>query len=338
MKSLLKSRSIFDVGSQYRYFGNFTRQLPASFFMTGPYYKPIRNLFPTQLTVSCLFILLFCMTLGLGGCAGKSKKADTQGAIQQVQLTNPDTAEEPVENGDGQLTEELFDPFAEEDRNGQVEEYDPIEPVNSAIFEFNYRLDKYVVKPAAKVYNFFIPPDVQQSIANVFQNIRFVPRLFNNLFQGKLQGAGIEMSRFLINTTLGVGGLFDPAGIMFGLQTPPEDLGQTLGKYGVPNGPYLMLPLLGPFTLRDSIGFIGDSLLDPFNWLVLPFIEIADAPRLVVHDSTIALSRLGLQFEQTVNARALSLEQFQGVEDSTLDLYGAVRNAYYQQRFKAIQE
>ncbi|MGD9853047.1 MAG: VacJ family lipoprotein [Nitrospirales bacterium] len=306
--------------------------------MTGPHHKQTPNLCPSQPTVSFLFVLLLCVSLGLGGCAGKTEQTDTQGGIQQTQLTNSDSAAEAVGNEDALLTEELFDPFAEEDRDGLVEEYDPIEPVNSAIFEFNYRLDKYVVKPVAKVYNFFIPPDVQQSIGNVFQNIRFVPRLFNNLFQGKLQGAGIEMSRFLINTTLGVGGLFDPAGIMFDLKTPPEDLGQTLGTYGVPNGPYLMLPLLGPFTLRDGIGFLGDTLLDPFNWLVLPFVEIADAPRLVVHDSTIAISRLGLQVEETVNARALSLEKFQGVEEGTLDLYGAVRNAYYQQRFKAIQE
>ncbi len=173
---------------------------------------------------------------------------------------------------------EFFDPFDESD-HAQVKDYDPLEPVNSAVFEFNYRLDKYVVKPAAKVYNFFIPPDVQQSFSNVFQNIRFVPRLFNNLFQAKFQGAGIELSRFLINSTLGVGGLFDPAKIMFELETPQEDLGQTLGTYGVGPGPFLMIPFLGPFTLRDGIGFIGDSFLDPFNWLVLPFIEIADAPQ-----------------------------------------------------------
>ena len=295
---------------------------------------------PSSNRISLYLFLLLCVALGLGGCAGQSGQTDTQGEIQQTEITARDSGEGALEKGDDLLAEsaaESFDPF-DDDRDSQVEEYDPIEPVNSAIFEFNYRLDKYVVKPVAKVYNFFIPPDVQQSFANVFQNIRFVPRLFNNLFQGKFKGAGIEMSRFLVNTTLGVGGLFDPAGIMFDLNTPPEDLGQTLGKYGVPNGPYLMLPFLGPFTLRDGIGFLGDTFLDPFNWLVLPFVEIADAPRLVVHDTTIAISRLGMQVGETVNLRALNLEKFQGVEEGTLDLYGAVRNAYYQQRLKAIQE
>lgn len=338
MKILVESRSIFNVVNQCVRLRNLIHLFYINSFMTDQHHKQTPNLFHSDPNIFSTLVLLLCVSLGLGGCAGKSEKTDTQAEIQPIQLRNSDSTGGAVNNGDALLAEELFDPFAEEDRDGLIEEYDPIEPVNSAIFEFNYRLDKYVVKPVAKVYNFFIPPDVQQSIGNVFQNIRFVPRFFNNLFQGKLQGAGIEMSRFFINTTLGVGGLFDPAGIMFDLNTSPEDLGQTLGKYGVPNGPYLMLPLLGPFTLRDGIGFLGDTLLDPFNWLVLPFIEVADAPRLVVHDSTIAIARLGIQVEETVNARALSLEKFQGVEDSTLDLYGAVRNAYYQQRFKAIQE
>ena len=194
------------------------------------------------------------------------------------------------------------------------------------------------MKPAAKVYNFFIPPDVQQSFSNVFQNIRFVPRLLNNLFQAKFQGAGIELSRFLINSTLGVGGLFDPAGIMFELKTPSEDLGQTLGTYGVGPGPFLMIPFLGPFTLRDGVGFIGDGLLDPFNWFILPFIKTDSIPQLVQHRPTIRAIRFGLAGGEAVNARSLTLEKFQGVEEGTLDLYGAVRNAYLQQRLKAIQE
>ncbi|MCA9419639.1 MAG: VacJ family lipoprotein [Nitrospira sp.] len=282
-------------------------------------------------------LVILCLAVGLGGCAGKAKSTNTQDSVE----SGPDV--QIVESEDRVISEyqgnenEFFDPFDESDQT-QVKDYDPLEPVNSAVFEFNYRVDKYVIKPVAKVYNFFIPPDVQQSFANVFQNIRFVPRLLNNVFQAKFQGAGIELSRFLINSTLGVGGLFDPAKIMFELETPQEDLGQTLGTYGVPPGPFLMIPLLGPFTLRDGIGFIGDTFLDPFNWLVLPIFEIADAPRLIQHDPTINYARLGMSGGETVNFRALTLEKFQGVEEGTLDLYGAVRNAYLQQRLKAIQE
>ncbi|MDT3776859.1 VacJ family lipoprotein [Nitrospira sp. MA-1] len=281
--------------------------------------------------------VILCLTVGLSGCAGNAKSTKTQGGMESEPTIQMVEFEDGLDSEGEEKETEFFDPFDESDQ-AQGKDYDPLEPVNSAVFEFNYRLDKYVVKPAAKVYNFFIPPDVQQSFSNVFQNIRFVPRLFNNLFQAKFQGAGIELSRFLINSTLGVGGLFDPAKIMFDLDTPQEDMGQTLGSYGVGPGPFLMIPFLGPFTLRDGIGFIGDSFLDPFNWLVLPFIEIADAPRLVQHDPTVTFSRLGMVAGETVNLRALTLEKFQGVEEGTLDLYGAVRNAYLQQRRKAIQE
>ena len=287
-------------------------------------------------SIRIAFILYFA--LGMVGCAGNDQSTDT--------LTNLETrTESPLTESmevsvdeDMAFEDELFDPFDESPQEAQIEEYDPFEPVNAVIFEFNYQFDKYLLKPVAKVYNFFIPPDVQQSIVNVFQNARFVPRLLNNLFQAKFRGAGIEMSRFLINSTLGVGGLFDPAKIMFDLDTPLEDLGQTLGSYGVPPGPYLVVPFYGPFTLRDGFGFVGDTFLDPFNWLVLPIIEIADAPRLVQHDPTINYARLGMTIGESVNLRALSLKTFQGVEEGTLDLYGAIRNGYLQQRQKAIAE
>jgi len=280
---------------------------------------------------------VLCVALGLGGCAGKEKSANTLENFETG--SGPDLSvsiDDPLALYDG-AEDDLYDPFDEE-AGEETEDYDPFEPVNSAIFEFNYQFDKYLLKPVAQVYDFFIPPDLQQSISNVFQNIRFVPRLFNNLFQGKFKGAGIEMSRFLINSTLGVGGLFDPAGIMFNLETPPEDLGQTLGFYGVPPGPYLVVPFYGPYTLRDGLGFIADTFLDPFNWLVLPIFEIADAPRLVQHDPTITYARLGMTGTDNVNRRALTLEKFQGVEEGTLDLYGAIRNGYLQQRRLAISE
>lgn len=282
-------------------------------------------------------LAIICLVCGFSGCAGNSGPSKTQDHVElELEAPIAESAEEfPSESQE--THSEFFDPF-DESAHIQEIEYDPFEPVNSAVFEFNYRLDKYVIKPTAQVYNFFIPPDVQQSVANVFRNIRFVPRLLNNLLQAKFQGAGIELSRFFINSTLGVGGLFDPASIMFELRTPQEDLGQTLGTYGVPPGPFLMIPLLGPFTLRDGIGFIGDTALDPFNWLVLPILEVADAPRLIQHDPTINYARLGMSGGELVNLRALTLEQFQGVEEGTLDLYGAIRNGYLQQRQNAIQE
>ena len=281
---------------------------------------------------------VLCLALGIVGCANNDQSTETLKNLEnETEPALVETAEVSMDE-ERAFEDELIDPFDESPQEAQIEEYDPFEPVNSVVFEFNYQFDKYLLKPVAQVYNFFIPPDVQHSIVNVFQNVRFVPRFLNNLFQAKFRGAGIEMSRFLINSTLGVGGLFDPAKIMFDLDTPLEDLGQTLGSYGVPPGPYLVVPFYGPFTLRDGFGFIGDTFLDPFNWLVLPIIEIADAPRLVQHDPTIAYARLGLTVAESINLRALTLESFQGVEEGTLDLYGAIRNGYLQQRQKLIEE
>jgi len=281
------------------------------------------------------FVLIFA--LGSGGCAGNDQPTHTLDNLEKGTAITVELAAASL-NEDIEFEDEFFDPFDEDPSETQIEEYDPLEPINSAIFEFNYRFDKYLLKPVAQVYNFFIPPDLQQSIANVFQNARFVPRFFNNLFQAKFRGAGIEMSRFFINSTLGMGGLFDPAKIMFGLDTPLEDLGQTLGSYGVPPGPYLVVPFYGPYTLRDGFGFVGDTFLDPFNWFVLPFKTIDSIPQVVQNRSTIRNIRLGLIGGDAVNLRSLSLEKFQGVEEGTLDLYGAIRNGYLQQRQKAIQE
>jgi phospholipid-binding lipoprotein MlaA len=239
-----------------------------------------------------------------------------------------------------QERDEPYDPFAKAEGTAeQIEEYDPWEPFNQAMFTFNRKLDEYVVKPVATVYDKVIPDPLEFGIRNAFHNVRFAPRFFNNLFQGKFKGAGIEAGSFLINSTIGVGGLFEPAKKVFGLETPDEDTGQTLGTYGAKPGPYLVLPFLGSFTLRDGIGFIGDLALDPFNWLVMPAIKLDGAPKLITKDDTILFGQLGMRAGYIVNERSINIETtFEGVEESVVDLYGAVRNAYLQKRLKAIKQ
>lgn len=237
--------------------------------------------------------------------------------------------------------DEFFDPFAQEDEAARavIEEYDPWQPYNEAVFEFNYRLDQYVYKPLAQGYDFVVPNAVQRGVSNAFHNIRFVPRFFNNLFQGKFGGAGLEVSRFLINSTVGIGGLFDPAEDLFELTTPDEDFGQTLGYYGVGPGPYLVIPFYpAPFTVRDGLGFLVDLGLDPWNYLVLPFVTVESWPQLIADEDTSFFLNLGLRGVDLLNTRSLNLETFQGVEEAAVDLYSAVRNGYLQRRAKAIQE
>jgi len=235
-------------------------------------------------------------------------------------------------------SDELLDPFARADE-GAGEEYDPWEPMNTNFFEFNRQVDRFVLKPVAKGYNFVVPDLVQVGISNIFYNLRFGPRFLNNVFQGKLKGAGIEVGRFLINSTVGLAGFFDLAKHV-DLVTPEEDLGQTLGFYGVKPGPYLVLPFLQPFTVRDIVGYVGDVFLNPINWLVVPIIEIDEIPSVIDHEDrmTSSIIQIGARVGEIVNERSRNLETSQGVEEATLDLYTAVRNAYLQKRAQAIRE
>ncbi len=236
------------------------------------------------------------------------------------------------------VSDEPFDPFAKPGEEAG-DEYDPWEPLNAKVFEFNRQIDRWVLKPVATAYNFVMPDPLQIGISNFFYNLRATPRFVNNVLQGKAKGAGIEVGRFLINTTIGLAGFVDVAERL-NLTTPEEDLGQTLGFYGMPPGPYLVVPLMPPFTVRDLAGYVGDIFMNPIYWLVFPIIEIDTIPSVVPHKDrvTTSLILITAKVTEVVNERSLNLEKYQGVEEATLDLYSAVRNAYLQKRAKAIQE
>ena len=271
------------------------------------------------------------------GCAGKTGKAQPQALSSERPVEDQTSTSSPLSRKDAAVNE-LLDPFAKADE-GDGDEYDPWEPMNTNIFEFNRKLDRFVLKPIAKGYNFVMPDLVQVGISNIFYNLRFAPRFFNNVFQGKVKGAGIEVGRFVINSTVGVAGFFDIAKHV-NLVTPEEDLGQTLGFYGVKPGPYLILPFLQPFTVRDFFGYVGDIFLNPINWLVLPIIEVEGVPSVIDHEdrTTTSIIQLGARVGEIVNERSRNLETYQGIEEATLDLYTAVRNAYLQKRTQAIRE
>lgn len=150
--------------------------------------------------------------------------------------------------------ENAYDFHEEEHRNP-----DPWEPVNRAVFRFNDTLDTYALRPVAKVYDRFVPEFLNDGVTNVFNNLGEPKNLINNLLQGKLHDAGVDLGRFLMNTTVGVVGTFDVATRM-GLQRNDEDFGQTLGAWGVESGPYVVLPLFGPSTLRDGSAFAAEGL------------------------------------------------------------------------------
>lgn len=237
--------------------------------------------------------------------------AEEQSPPEAAQPAGADSTSGPTEPVQTSL-EIVEEPF--------IEEYDPWEPFNERTFSFNRKLDRLVMKPVAKAWDKVLPDPVERSLKNAFGNLSMPRRLVNNLLQLKIKGAGRELARFGLNTTLGVAGVFDVAKGL-GIEESDADTGQTLGRYGVGPGPYLVLPFLPPLTVRDGIGLAVDSALDPFTYVAFP-----------------AAALTGTGVGKRVNDRALNLELFESVEESTLDLYSGVRNAYLQRRQKAIEE
>ena len=149
----------------------------------------------------------------------------------------------------------------------EIQKVDPLEDINRVFYELNFNLlDPVIIKPIAIIYDQTTPKPVRRVLRNFFSNLDEVPSLVNNVLQGKFGQAGNNAGRFLMNTTIGLGGFFDVAK-KAGLQPgEDEDFGQTLAVWGVPAGPYLMLPFFGPSTFRDAPSNFVDSLFDPFSY------------------------------------------------------------------------
>jgi phospholipid-binding lipoprotein MlaA len=197
--------------------------------------------------------------------------------------------------------------------SGGRPDYDPLEPMNRKVFWFNDKVDVYVLEPVAKGWDRIAPDPVQRSVANFFANIRFPIVFVNDVLQGKPQRSAEDFGRFAINTTVGVVGFFDYAARL-GLEPHVEDFGQTLGWWGVPAGPYLVWPIVGPSNPRDTVGLFGDSAASIAPWFVDWY--ILSAARVF----------------DTVNARAMLLETVEEAKRASFDYYSFVRNAYFQRR------
>lgn len=221
--------------------------------------------------------------------------------------------------------------YGEDDWDLEIEEETPIisdprESLNRAIFAFNAVVYKCTLTPASQGYDFLLPQKVQGSINNLFSNLAMPIRFFNNIFQGKRKGASTEMNRFLINSTLGLGGLFDPAESVFKLELRAEDFGQTLGYYGLGSGNYIVWPIVGPSNGRDSIGFIVDLVFSPLTWLSVLHTE--------PDELFTAMSAVRYLNNYSYNLR----ERYEGVIEQAIDPYAAIRHAYTHNRQKKIEE
>jgi phospholipid-binding lipoprotein MlaA len=197
---------------------------------------------------------------------------------------------------------------------------DPLEPLNRGVYQFNETLDKVVLKPVAKGYQAVLPPPVRNGVTNVFGNFRDVTTAINDLLQGKISDAASDVGRIAVNSTVGILGVFDVASRV-GLQKHNEDFGQTLGRWGVADGPYLVLPLLGPSNFRDTVGWAGDYFTDPEFYLV------SQSPETWIVFGT-----------RVINVRTNLLETERIFDVAAIDKYAFLRDAYLQRRRSMIYD
>ena len=264
--------------------------------------------------------LLLTLLLVLAPVAGAQEPAASEPAADEAAAEavadSPDAvvAEEEVSTEYDEFDDLYFEEDIEDEDTG-----DPLEPVNRAVFWVNDGIDRYALEPVSTVWDWVFPDFVQRAMSNGFDNLRFPIVFFNHLFQLKFANAGKDVARFAINTTVGIGGLMDPAETI-GLPKRFEDFGQTLGYWGVPPGPYLMLPFFGPSNVRDGVGLMVDSVFRAIGFFIPLVASVA------------------LQGVDTLNRRSLIRDEIQAERRAALDWYAAVRSAYSQYRENLIND
>ncbi len=229
---------------------------------------------------------------------------------------------------EGPFGEEAFgdaafeeDPFAEEG-DGAPPISDPFERwYNRPVYVFNDHFYEYFMRPVAQTYRDILPEDLRIIIRNIFRNLLFPQRLIGSLFQGDFEKTGRVLSRTLINTTLGIGGMFEVADLEFGIKPVDEDFGQALGVWGIPSGPYIVLPILGPSSARDAFGRVVDTLLNPLFGLVPDFVTSAS-----------------ITAGQMVNETTFYIDDIKALKDSAIDPYISFRDFYHQSRENSIDD
>ena len=277
---------------------------------------------------SYLSLALLCAFLA-GGCAhsqrpsssvatqpGLEHKAILLAADSGQQATDAQVKPKTQSGNDDENLDYADDTFKEE----RVEIADPIEPFNRAMYLFNDKLYYWALKPVAQGYKVVVPEPARISVKNFFSNLGFPVRFLSCLLQADFGGAASEFGRFGINTIWGVGGLLDPSSNKeLDLQKQETDLGQTLGVYGVGHGFYIVWPILGPSSPRDSVDIAGDYFLYPVSY-IYPW-----------------YAGIGVRAYEMVNSTSLRIGDYESLQEAAIDPYIAVRDAYIQYRLKKVK-
>lgn len=250
------------------------------------------------------------------GCAVSGKNPSSS----NIAPPSGTPAEQSADDDFDLLDEDLEKQLEEQLEEQKVKVADPLEPINRIMYSFNDKLYFWVIKPCASVCKKTVPKPARISIRNFFNNLGAPARFVSCHLQGKHKAADKELHRFALNTTVGILGFGDPARDKWGLESADEDLGQALAKHGFGSGPYIVLPLFGPSTLRDSVGLVGDQFLSPVRY-VKP------------QETSIALSA-----GEITNDNSFRIGEYESFKSAAYDPYIAMRQAYIQYRKKQVEE
>lgn len=275
-----------------------------------------------------LFSLTLVLIVAISGCSHKpavTKHFDNYDAPSQhnfriITASLDDNQTNEQETVGDEFFDDDFNDFEEEDYDTEEKIADPLYVWNKAIFHFNDKVYFWILKPLCNGYKKVTPKIFRTSIKNFFNNLAFPIRFANSFLQGKIKAAGSELSMFLVNTTAGGLGFADLSKKFPEFQYSEEDLGQTLGSYGIGDGFYIVLPFLGPSTLRDSVGSLGDYFLNPIH-----YVEPWEAS-------------IELTAGKTINNTSFRIGDYEALKDAAFEPYEAFRDAYIQYRKKKIKE
>lgn len=283
-----------------------------------------------KIKISHLLSLLFISAFLWAGCAHKPvtpshvepsdspfyENSQIESANAEQIPSDPDTGYD----SDADFSDDELDQFEEEFEEKRVKIADPLICWNRIMFHFNDKFYFWVLRPVSKGYRAVVPSLVRVGVKNFFTNLTAPVRIVNCILQGKWKAADAEFARFLFNSTVGVLGFGNPAKKYPELDTSEEDFGQTLGAYGIGNGFYIVWPILGPSTLRDSVGLVGDFFLNPVS-----YVEPVEA-------------YVGIRSYEEVNDTSFIIGDYESIKKAAIDPYEAFRDAYIQYRKSKVKK
>jgi len=280
---------------------------------------------------STLRLLLLAVSPLLTDCSSSATKTAVKPGAESASTVAATTAKSKVKAGDkgapgsGAAKDEEVDEYA----TTTADVSDPLQPLNRGTFWLNDKLYTFILRPISKGYELILPRPVRKGIDNAFENVKYPIRVVNCTLQGKFKRAGQETGKFVVNTVGGVGGIFQPAEKIPALANlPNEDTAQTFGKWGIPSGPYLVLPLLGPSSLRDTVGLAGDYVLNPVNWPYFWYYSNQSKHQWVIVPP----------LANTLRATPAQMNTYDTVTKDAVDPYLSARSSYSQSRAEAIKK